>query len=400
MDKALHLLDHMLAATTPGAVAGLPTAGSPTATGQPETTPSTGVRDANAPNAMKPASSGGGGESGGPLPPWDPRLPLSRPDAISFGTVIDGCSRARMADEAVELLTKMRQERIGGACVGRVERTATPGGADSGGSSDVGDGGSGGFLLPPNVHCVTAAITACGRANRPENAVAVLQEAVALEDAWLEQLARQRRRRPRKKGGGQDQRQGDEESSALAAAPVAVAAPLASATLATAADGPAALDRRQQRRPGGEEQTPATILKGAGGLAAEASTTTAAAVGAAAAATDVGGKVVQENAAVTGSRPAGAAEAAAIATLEPSPPVGGDPGGGTKGSTRAAATTSETLFSAALRPAYNAAINACLGAGRNGQARALMRNMRERRLRPGREIFNSLLVACSDSFEV
>ena len=351
---------------------------------------------------MKPASSGGGGESGGPLPPWDPRLPLSRPDAISFGTVIDGCSRARMADEAVELLTKMRQERIGGACVGRVERTATPGGADSGGSSDVGDGSSGGFLLPPNVHCVTAAITACGRANRPENAVAVLQEAVALEDAWLEQLARQRRRRPRK-GGGHDQRQGDEESSALATAPVAaVAAPLASATLATAADGPAALDRRrQQRRPGGEEETPATILKGAGGLAAEGSTTTAAAVGAAAAAaSDIVGKVEQENAAVTGSRPAGAAGAPAIATLEPSSPVGGDPGGGTKGSTQAAATTSETLFSAALRPAYNAAINACLGAGRSGQARALMRNMRERRLRPGREIFNSLLVACSDSFEV
>eukprot|EP00903_Cladosiphon_okamuranus_P013139 g12253.t1 len=394
MDKALRLLDQMLAVTIPGAVASVPALGSPTAAaGQPATTLSAGASDAN--GVMKINTGVGGDESGGPLPLWDPRLPLSRPDAVSFGTVIDGCSRARMADEAVGLLTIMRRERISGTCISRAEKTAALGGGEDGGGGGS-DGDSEGLLLPPNVHCVTAAITACGRVNRPDQAVAVLEEAVAMENAWLKQLARQRRQRPPQ---DQDQDQNQVEESAFSG-PVVAAAPPALTTLATAAEGPKALDRRHQQRPGeqggvaggeaipafGEEASAtATFLEGAG--AAARGSTAAAAVAEGAVAVAFSGKMGLENAAVSDNRPVESATAVAAAALESSPPEG------------AAAAMADSLFSGALRPAYNAAINACLGTGRNGQARALMRNMRERGLRPGREIFNSLLVACSDAFE-
>lgn len=113
---------------------------------------------------------------------WDSRLPLPRADAVSFGTVIDGCSRARNADAAVRLLTRMRQSGIGGgrAAAGGPVSRGRRNGAEGGG--DCGEGGV--AVPPPNSHCVTAAITACGRAKRPQQAVALLREAVAAEEAW------------------------------------------------------------------------------------------------------------------------------------------------------------------------------------------------------------------------
>lgn len=137
---------------------------------------------------------------------WDSRLPLPRADAVSFGTVIDGCSRARNADAAVRLLTRMRQSGIGGgrAAAGGPVSRGRRNGAEGGG--DCGEGGA--AVPPPNAHCVTAAITACGRAKRPQQAVALLQEAVAAEEAW----------RGRARGDGVDGR------TEVGAAPTAVAA--------------------------------------------------------------------------------------------------------------------------------------------------------------------------------
>lgn len=43
---------------------------------------------------------------------WEWRLPLPRPDCVSFGTVIDGCSSKGAADEAIHLLSLMREEGI------------------------------------------------------------------------------------------------------------------------------------------------------------------------------------------------------------------------------------------------------------------------------------------------
>lgn len=44
---------------------------------------------------------------------WDSRLPLPRPDVVSFGSVIDGCARVSNAHEAVRILDVMRKEGIG-----------------------------------------------------------------------------------------------------------------------------------------------------------------------------------------------------------------------------------------------------------------------------------------------
>ena len=77
MDKALSLIDDMLA--TPAAAA---------ATGGPETMPSAAISDANANSVTKPAPRSSGDAGGRPLRLWDRRLPLPRPDSILDNLVI------------------------------------------------------------------------------------------------------------------------------------------------------------------------------------------------------------------------------------------------------------------------------------------------------------------------
>lgn len=288
---------------------------------------------------------------------WDPRLPLPRPDAVSFGTVIDGCSRARLADEAIGLLKVMGEERIGGTA---------PIAAGGGGSGDT-------LLLPPNVHCLTAAITACGRANRLELAIAVLREAAVLEDAWLDEQVRLLRR--------QQEDDAREKSS--------TASPAAAAEVSPTPDR----RRRQQNQPPGEDTSPVvdsgtsstTFLKGRGveadaGIAASG-----------------GRSSVNETAMFNGGKLAGGEDAEATIDGDKSAAAGAAAAwGGSETSTAEGPLPARS----SLQPAFNAAINACVKAGSQGEARLLMRDMGERGLRPGRETFNSLLVACSTSYEV
>ncbi|CAM9110063.1 unnamed protein product [Ectocarpus sp. 6 AP-2014] len=312
---------------------------------------------------------------------WDPRLPLPRPDAVSFGTVIDGCSRARLADEAVCLLKVMGEERIGG--------TAPIAGGGGDGSEmwrSGGGGGSGGGsgdtpLLPPNAHCLTAAITACGRANRLELAIVVLREAAVLEDAWLDEQVRLLRR----------QQENDARGKSSTASPAA-------AWEWEVVAGPAEVSptpyrrRRQQNQPPGEDtspvvdsSTPSTaILKGRG-VEADAGI-----------APSGGRSSVNETAMFNGGKLAGGEDAEATIDGDKSATAGvvaawdGSETSTAEGPLRARSS---------LQPAFNAAINACVKAGSHGEARLLMRDMGERGLRPGREAFNSLLVACSTSYE-
>ncbi|CAN0323107.1 unnamed protein product, partial [Ectocarpus sp. 4 AP-2014] len=311
---------------------------------------------------------------------WDPRLPLPRPDAISFGTVIDGCSRARLADEAVGLLKVMREERIGGTA-------PIAGGGDGSEMGRSGGGGGGGSgdtpLLPPNVHCLTAAITACGRANRLELAIAVLREAAVLEDAWLDEQMWLSRR----------QQEDDDREKSSKARP---ASAWEWETVAGPADVLPTPDRRRRQRnqPPGEDTSPvadsgtssAAILKGReikadAGIAASG-----------------GRSSVNEPAMFDGGKLAGGEDAEAT--------IDGDKSAAA-GAAAAAWDGSETSTAegplparSSLQPAFNAAINACVKAGSHGEARLLMRDMGERGLRPGREAFNSLLVACSTSYGV
>lgn len=237
---------------------------------------------------------------------WDLRLPLPRADAFSFGTVIDGCSRVGDSDTAVSLLRRMRAEEIASVTHRRTAREAHRGDGD--GSAGNGNGNdakkntldvSGAAAktaivddpLPPlNAHCVTAAIAACGRARKPEQALGLLREAVAVEKAWRERDRGERDRARQERGigvasGARLSENGDEKEELV------------------------------EGREGG---------KGAGGR---------------------GGVV-------------------------------------------------------SLVPAFNAALDACVRAGRHDDARGLVASMREEGLRPGREAFNGLLIACSDSAEV
>ncbi|CAN0029240.1 unnamed protein product [Ectocarpus sp. 12 AP-2014] len=313
---------------------------------------------------------------------WDPRLPLPRPDAVSFGTVIDGCSRARLADQAVGLLKVMGEERIGGTAP-----VASGGGGSEMGRSGGGGGGGGGSgdtpLLPPNVHCLTAAITACGRANRLELAMAVLRQAAVLEDAWLDEQVRLSRR----------QQEDDAREKSSTASP---ATAWEWEVEAGAAEVSPTTDRRRRQRDQspGEDTSPVAdsgtsstaILKGRG---VEADAGIAAS----------GGRwsSVKETAMFNRGKLAGGEDAEATIDGDKSAAAGA----------AAAWDGSETSTAegplparSSLQPAFNAAINACVKSGSHGEARLLMRDMGERGLRPGREAFNSLLVACSTSYEV
>lgn len=184
-------------------------------------------------------------------PLWDSRLPISRPDTISFSTVIDGCADERDAEQAIRLLERMRSECIGVMkgfdCKNTRKRSGGGGGGskhatvlehhaqsirsnrrariqgetleehvnekarceeEAGGQGElVGDGKEVLFPLdesraqvqaddqrivirgdqqlpPPNAHCVTAAISACGRSGMPDKAVEILLETLASEEAW------------------------------------------------------------------------------------------------------------------------------------------------------------------------------------------------------------------------
>ncbi|CBJ29291.1 conserved unknown protein [Ectocarpus siliculosus] len=315
VDKALRLLDEMLAVAPalPSSATPPPVLSAAAAAAPEENLVSTriGKEESTADDGGEGSRDDDDNDDRSALLRWDPRLPLPRPDAVSFGTVIDGCSRARLADEAVCLLKVMGEERIGG--------TAPIAGGGGGGSEmwrSGGGGGSGGGsgdtpLLPPNVHCLTAAITACGRANRLELAIAVLREAAVLEDAWLDEQGR-----------------GVEADAGIAAS-------------------------------GGRSSVNETAKFNSGKLA--------------------GGEDAE--ATIDGDKSATAGAVAAWDGSETST---------AEGPLRARSS---------LQPAFNAAINACVKAGSHGEARLLMRDMGERGLRPGREAFNSLLVACSTSYE-
>lgn len=181
-------------------------------------------------------------------PLWDFRLPLPRPDTISFSTVIDGCAYERDGEQAIRLLERMRFEGIGvkkgfdrkstskhgggggskhpttpeqhGKILGRnsqghtqretlekhidekarsKEKAQVQGelvgdskrGLISRGNHEQGLAENqriaGGDQHPPspNAHCVTAAISACGRSGMPDNAVEILLDALACEEAWF-----------------------------------------------------------------------------------------------------------------------------------------------------------------------------------------------------------------------
>lgn len=281
-----------------------------------------------------------------------------------------------MADEAVELLKVMREERIGEAPVGHAGSRGALGTAGGGGV-----GGSEVPVLPPNVHCVTAAITACGRAGRTEQAIGVLREAVVLEDAWLDHQTQP------------PQRQGD---GAQEAAPVTAAAVASGLGQHNQQEGDVGEGAREV------DDMSAAILKRsveAGEKRRDAATLSV--------------KGTEEDAKNEGEAMAVDGPGAAI----PSPAVAPVPAAAT--TSIATATTTAPLGvrsrvphaatndlggggapSGVLQPAYNAAINACVEAGRSAEARALINDMRERGLRPGRECFNSLLVSCSSSHEV
>ncbi|CAM9846822.1 unnamed protein product, partial [Laminaria digitata] len=276
-----------------------------------------------------------GGKNTPPVELWDVRLPLPRADAVSFGTVIDGCSRARDSDAAVKLLAYMRREGVGGgegdATVAVVAFDVGGGGGGDGGSR----GGSGGGVPneshatpplspppppPPNAYCVTAAIMACGRARKPAQAVALLHEAVAAEEIWLDR------------------------SRVGRAGTVAVAA---------------------TRRAGGGAR--------AGGE---------------------GGEGVEGGSGGGGREKVGREEAEGG---RGGVRIGGGGGGREERQVFGRAGREGV---GALVPAYNAAIDACVRAGQHEEARELVEGMRGRGMTPGREVFNSLLGACSDSSEV
>ncbi|CAB1110738.1 unnamed protein product [Ectocarpus sp. CCAP 1310/34] len=296
---------------------------------------------------------------------WDPRLPLPRPDAVSFGTVIDGCSRARLADEAVGLLKVMGEERIGGTA---------PIAGGGGGSGDT-------PLLPPNVHCLTAAITACGRANRLELAMAVLREAAVLEDAWLDEQVRLSRRL----------QEDDAHEKSSTASPAAAWEWEKEAGAAEVSPTPDRR-RRQRNQPPGEDTSPvadsgtsSTTISKERGVGADAGI-----------AASGGRSLVNETAMFNGGKLAGGKDAEA--TIDG---VKSAAAGAAAAWDRRETSTAEGPLPArsSLQPAFNAAINACVKSGSHGEARLLMRDMGERGLRPGREAFNSLLVVCSTSYE-
>ncbi|CAM9344810.1 unnamed protein product, partial [Scytosiphon promiscuus] len=404
VDKAVRMLEHMLKLMPSGTPGGV-TASSATmdAKGKWDSTDDGGD-----------VSEKDGGDEDGRVPRWDSRLPLSRPDAISFGTVIDGCSRARMADKAIDLLRVMREERIGDSPVGHTGSRGAEGAAGGGNGHRAGGGRL--PVLPPNVHCVTAAVTACGRASRVEEAIAVLREAVVLEDAWLHQ---QRQPAPptlplphlRQEDGAQEG-----VSSAAGAA----------AATATAAAGLA-----RKRQPQGEvgesarvmDESSAPILKGSVEREGEG-VFAAATVHPSAVSANPGEKVAEEAVKNDGEvtavdGPVAAAPvAAAVGAAMSSRKVAADPAAASTGTVTAVAAAAAAagernqtrhnsakepggggVYPGALQPAYNAAINACVEAGRPAEARELIKDMRERGLRPGRECFNSLLVSCCDSHE-
>ncbi|CAM9349025.1 unnamed protein product [Hapterophycus canaliculatus] len=276
-----------------------------------------------------------------------------------------------MADKAVELLKIMREERIEEASVGHAGSRGGLRGADSG---DVGGGGP--PTLPPNVHSVTAAITACGRAGRIEQAIAVLREAVLLEDAWLDQQTQPLRPLVRQEDGAQE---GSPSAAAMA-------------VMAAAALGHQ--HQHQQPRLGEGRQvvdeTSAPILKGP-----EEGKENDAAVPVAVA--EAGGASAVSERATSGTS---TSTSTATVTAEATPRAAlGVRSRVPRGATNVPDGSGGRASSVALQPAYNAAINACVEAGRSADARSLIKDMRERGLRPGRECFNSLLVACSSSHE-
>ncbi|CAM9377385.1 unnamed protein product, partial [Choristocarpus tenellus] len=76
---------------------------------------------------------------------WDPcLLDPPRPDVVTMGMVIDGCSRAGDAEAALALLKKMEQVPA---------------------------------LPSPNIHCITSAITACGKGGKPDWGADILRRA-------------------------------------------------------------------------------------------------------------------------------------------------------------------------------------------------------------------------------
>lgn len=338
---------------------------------------------------------------------WDPRLPLPRADAVSFGTVIDGCSRARDSDAAVSLLAYMRREWLeetpgrataavawesggsGGGCGGDVSSSGGRSGCVGRSDGGISCSGSGGDIrISKRSGSSISGISGRGSGITGSSSGSSRGDDINVSGDDVKNAAGARSA-PR--GGG-----------------AALGAPHDETALARARSGAHARHAPLPPPPNVYCVTAAITACGRAGNPAQAVTLLHEAV-------------ADEESYLDRSR-VGRAGAAAVAqgagmqrarAGEGGAGVGGEirsrereiwGGGGDEGGRLGAGVGGEGQLrragAGALRPAYNAAIDACVRAGRHEEARELVEDMRDRGMAPGREVFNSLLGACSDSSEV
>lgn len=343
---------------------------------------------------------------------WDDRLPLPQADAVSFCTVISACSRECDADTALKLLARMCQEGIGrhqglsssewarrepkgsnsssinksvggettsttdaitasAAVKTRSGDTATTNVSSESADADAkvltsaSDHSSSCIPLPlvPNPYCVTAAITACSRAKKPDKAVELFLETLEAEEAWH-------------RVNSYNQRLARNANNSSTPSPSATQRAV-STTLDTQ-EGVVSTAEGMQR-----EATVAgkRLLGNGDGVAGSGSV-----FGAQGRERETG----QKEEAVASAEGVGGVGSGKSTRGRGARVGGGITGGGLT-------ILQQKDISAVLGPAFNATVNTLARARRHAEARELVENMKEKGFKAGREVFNSLLLSCSDS---